>query len=53
MTEELYNKCYNAFANKFLCIIGILRVQMDGNIIRMADDNNCMIIDRKTMQIIK
>ena len=53
MTEELYNKCYALFADKFLCIIGILRASLDNDIIRMTDDCNCLIIDKKTMQVIK
>ena len=53
MTEELYNKCYNVFANTYLCIIGILRASLDNGIIRMADDSHYMIIDKKTMQIVK
>jgi hypothetical protein len=48
MTEELYNKCYALFADRFLCIIGILRASLDNGIIRMCDDNNCMIIDKNS-----
>jgi hypothetical protein len=49
MTEELYNKCYNVFADRYLYIIGILRASIDGNMIRMADDSHCMIIDKNNL----
>lgn len=49
MTEELYNKCYALFADRFLCIIGILRASLDNDIIRMADDSHYMIIDKNSL----